>query len=186
MSFFFSFVLSKAQQVPIVNWNDFGPGELRVERFQTNQPLSVNITGMGIKPHYDKNDWDDWDDWEGREDYALAYGWILDLEIRKPIWSMARELRPGKFWGKKGTAKVEAKVNLPAGKYALYYYCGIGKDQFYYFNSDWNNGGFFEGLKRFFGNTDKYYSEKDRRKLYFTVSAEKNLFRPLAADPLEA
>lgn len=186
LTFLFSFVLSEAQQTPIVNWNDFGPGELRVERFQTNQPLSVTVTGMGIKPDYDKDDWDDWNDWEGREDYALAYGWILDLETRKPVWSMARELKPGKFWGKKGTAKVETKVNLPAGKYALYYYCGIGKDQFYYFNFDGEDHGFFDGLKRFFGNTDKYYSDKDRRKLYFTVTTEKNLFRPLAADPLEA
>lgn len=183
LSFLFSFVLSEAQQTPIVNWNDFGAGELRVERFQTNQPLSVTVTGMGIKPDYDK---DDWDDWEGREDYALAYGWILDLETRKPVWSMARELQPGRFWGKKGTARVEAKVNLPAGKYALYYFCGIGKDQFYYFNFDGGHNGFFDGLKRFFGSTDKHYSDKDRRKLFFNVTAEKNLFRPLAADPLEA
>ena len=183
LTLLFSFVLSEADEAPIVSWNDFGAGELRSERFQLTQPVSVSIQGMGIKPDYDK---DDWDDWDGHQDYALAYGWILDLETRKPVWSMARELKPGKFWGKKGTARVEAKVNLPAGKYALYYYCGIGKDQYYYFNFDGKDGGFFDGLKRFFGSTDKHYSDKDRRKLFFTVAAEKNLFRPLAVDPLEA
>ncbi|MCI0594916.1 MAG: hypothetical protein L0Z48_00040, partial [candidate division Zixibacteria bacterium] len=73
LTLLFSFVLSEAQETPLVNWNDFGPGELRVERFQTSQPLTVTVTGMGIKPDYDRDDWDDWDDWEGREDYALAY-----------------------------------------------------------------------------------------------------------------
>ena len=183
LTILFSFVLSEAQQIPIVNWNDFGAGELRAERFEVVRPAAVSIQGMGARPDYDR---DDWDDWEGHQDYALAYGWILDLETRKPVWSMAREIRPGKLWSKKGIARVDAKVNLPAGKYALFYFCGIGKGQYYFFNFDEDDGGFWKGLGKFFGSKDRYFSEKDRRKLFFTVTAEKSHFRPLAADPLEA
>lgn len=106
-----SFLLAKAQPVPLVSWNDFGPGELRVERFQAGQPLSLTISGAGIKPDYNKSDWDNR---EEEQEYALAYGWILNLETRKPVWSMARELEE-KGWSKKGVSRVDAKVNLPAG-----------------------------------------------------------------------
>lgn len=173
----FAFVLSKADPIPIANWNDFGPGELRSERFEITRSTLVSIQGMGIKPDYEN--------WDTEKDNALAYGWILNLETRQPVWSMTRELKPDRGWSKKGAGRVDAKINLPTGKYAAFYYCGLGKGKFFYFDNNEEDGGFFEGLRRFFGSKNEFYSEKDRRKLFFTVAAEKEAFRPLAQDPLE-
>jgi len=178
---FLSFILARADQTALVSWKDFESKELRAERFELLRPATVSIQGMGLKVFYD------YDRSHNDRDEALAYGWILDLETRKPVWSMAREMNPPRSGHQKGIGRVDTKLNLPSGKYAIYYYCGLGKGDSYNFSFDEDGENFFEGLKRFFRGKDFYhFNEKDRRRLYFTASAERNLFRPLTSDPLEA
>lgn len=173
----FAFVFSEAQEASVVSWNDFGPDELRSELFEITRPTLVTLQGTGVKVN--------WDDWRTSRDNALAYGWILNLETREPVWSMSREMSPSKTRGS-AIRRIDGKVNLPAGKYAVYYFCGIDKGENWYFDSDGDRG-IFDGLKRIFKDKDSYrVSEKDRRKLYFTVTAERGSFRPIAADPLES
>jgi hypothetical protein len=179
----FSFVFSEAQEASVVSWNDFGPDELRSQLIEVTRPTLVTVQGAGIKV-----EWSESRD-EGRytRDNTLAYGWILDLETRQPVWSMAREMNPSRLRSN-AIMRVERKVSLPAGKYAVYYFCGIGKGESWHFDFDGDDEGFLGGLKRIFNDKNNSYriSEKDRRKLYFTVTAERGSYRALAADPFES
>ena len=78
---------------------------LRREVFALDSPTEVRIRAEGLA------------DRQGT--HFLAYGWILDLASRRPAWVM--DATNGAWDSKTQNWKVDDRVTLPAGTYALYY-----------------------------------------------------------------
>jgi hypothetical protein len=78
---------------------------LRREIFALDGPTEVRIRAEGLA------------DRQGT--HFLAYGWILDLTSRRPAWVM--DATNGEWDSKTQNWKVDDRVTLPAGTYALYY-----------------------------------------------------------------
>lgn len=78
---------------------------LRRELFVLDNPTEVRIRAEGLA------------DRQGTS--FLAYGWILDLASRRPAWTM--DATNGEWDRKTQNWKVDDRVTLPAGTYALYY-----------------------------------------------------------------
>jgi len=78
---------------------------LRRELFVLDGSTEVRIRAEGLADRQGTN--------------FLAYGWILDLNSRRPAWVM--DATNGEWDRKTQNWKVDERVTLPAGTYALYY-----------------------------------------------------------------
>jgi hypothetical protein len=78
---------------------------LRREVFALDAPTELRIRAEGLA--------------DRRGTRFLAYGWILDLTSRRPAWTM--DSTNGEWDPKTQNWKVDDRVTLPAGTYALYY-----------------------------------------------------------------
>jgi hypothetical protein len=78
---------------------------LRRETFVLDTPTEVRIRAEGLA------------DRQGT--HFLAYGWILDLTSRRPAWVM--DVSNGEWDRRTENWRVDDRVTLPAGTYALYY-----------------------------------------------------------------
>ena len=78
---------------------------LRRELFVLDSPTEVRIRAEGLADRQGTN--------------FLAYGWILDLTSRRPGWVM--DASSGAWDSKTQNWKVDERVTLAAGTYALYY-----------------------------------------------------------------
>jgi len=78
---------------------------VRSQLFTLSAPTTVRVRGEGAA--------------DPKGNVFLARGWILDLDSRATVWEM--DQRHGSFHGKSENWRVDEEVQLPAGRYALYF-----------------------------------------------------------------
>jgi hypothetical protein len=101
--------------------------------FELDRDTDVEVSAVGRTSHDRNASWGwlkdiagDWnDDWDDEGELLDVYAWILDAQTREPVWVMLAG-DTDRYQRSRTLRDAESRMDLPAGRYELYFYSGYG------------------------------------------------------------
>ena len=133
---------------------DIGWGEVDVAGFTLSENAKIKISGTG-ESHNRHNDGE------------TAYGWILNSDTRKVVWSMRGD---EDFDDHRGTIDLRTEIDLDKGNYEVYYASGDN-----YFDDGYDFGDLVEDILTL-GSRHRHHDREINNDLYLTVDGPSGIF----------